>query len=139
MERALEIARRFEGCRLNAYQDPVGIWTIGYGHTPAQAGQVIDQDTAESLLLADMKTAATAAMRLCPDLVARPNCLEAVSDFVFNLGTGRLQASSLRRRINQGEWELAAQEFGKWVLAAGRRLPGLVLRREAERALFLAT
>jgi len=107
--------------------------------TPAHAGQVIEQDTADALLLADMNTAATAAMRLCPNLVTRPNSLEAVSDFVFNLGAGRLQASSLRSRINQGEWEFAAREFGKWVLAGGRRLPGLVLRREAERALFLAT
>lgn len=138
MERALEIARRFEGCRLAAYRDPVGIWTIGYGHTPAHEGQAIDQATADALLLADMNTAAAAAMRLCPALVTRPSCLEAVSDFVFNLGAGRLQASTLRRRINQGEWDLAAKEFGKWVLAGGRKLNGLVLRREAERLLFVS-
>jgi lysozyme len=137
MERALDIAKHFEGCRLQAYQDPVGIWTIGYGHTPAQAGQVIDQATADALLLADMNTAANAALRLCPNLAARPNALDAVSDFVFNLGAGRLQASTLRRRINQNAWELAAQEFGKWVFAGGRKLTGLVLRREAERALFV--
>lgn len=137
IERALEIARLFEGCRLQAYRDPVGIWTIGYGHTPAQEGQVIDQAQADALLMADMEKAAAAALRLCPVLATRPNSLAAVSDFVFNLGAGRLQASTLRRRINRDEWDLAADEFGKWVYAGGRVLRGLVARREAERVVFL--
>jgi lysozyme len=137
IERALELARLFEGCRLRAYRDPVGIWTIGYGHTPAQEGQEIDQAQADALLSADMQKAASAALRLCPVLATRENSLAAVSDFVFNLGAGRLQASTLRRRINQREWDLAADEFGKWVYAGGRVLKGLIARRQAERAVFM--
>jgi lysozyme len=137
IERAFDLARMFEGCRLRAYQDPIGIWTIGYGHTPAQQGQQIDQAEADALLATDMNKAASAALRLCPVLATRENALAAVSDFVFNLGAGRLQASTLRRRINQSEWDLAAGEFGKWVYAGGRVLKGLVARREAERAVFL--
>ncbi len=74
-----------------------------------------------------------ATLRYCPVLAAEPEGrLAAIVDFTFNLGAGRLQTSTLRRRINQQDWSSAALELRRWVYGGGRVLPGLVLRREAE-------
>jgi GH24 family phage-related lysozyme (muramidase) len=66
------------------------------------------------------------------------NQFDALVSFVFNLGSGALQCSTLRRRLNAGAYLEAADEFPKWVYAGGRKLKGLVRRREAERILFLS-
>jgi lysozyme len=80
-----------------------------------------------------MADALRATLRYCPVLANEPEGrLAAIVDFTFNLGAGRLQASTLRRRVNQRDWSGAAQELRRWVYGAGRVLPGLVLRREAE-------
>ena len=74
-----------------------------------------------------------ATLRYCPVLATEPKGrLAAIVDFTFNLGAGRLQASTLRRRVNQRDWSGAAQELRRWVYGGGKVLPGLVLRREAE-------
>jgi lysozyme len=65
-------------------------------------------------------------------MLADPGKLAAIVDFAYNLGVGRLQASTLRRMINQQRWDAACDELRKWVMAGGKKLPGLVLRREAE-------
>jgi len=71
--------------------------------------------------------------RFCPVLAAEPEGrLAAIVDFTFNLGAGRLQTSTLRRRINQRDWAAAANELGRWVYGGGKVLPGLVTRRAAE-------
>jgi lysozyme len=78
-----------------------------------------------------------ATLRCCPVLVTDPEGrLAAIVDFTFNLGAGRLQTSTLRRRINQRDWPSAAQELRRWVYGGGKVLPGLVARREAEAALL---
>ena len=88
-------------------------------------------------LAQDLMTALTATLRYCPVLTAEPEGrLAAVVDFTFNLGAGRLQTSTLRRRINQKCWESVSVELRRWVLGAGRTLPGLVARRAAEIALI---
>ncbi|MFW5454076.1 lysozyme [Thioalkalivibrio sulfidiphilus] len=77
-------------------------------------------------------------MRHCPVLSAEPeNRLAAIVDFTFNLGAGRLQTSTLRRRVNERDWEAAARELRRWVYDGGKVLPGLVARREAEAALIV--
>jgi len=84
-------------------------------------------------LEADLITALTATLRYCPVLASQPaGRLAAIVDFTFNLGAGRLQTSTLRRRINQGDWVSAAGELRRWVYGAGKVLPGLVVRRAAE-------
>ena len=92
----------------------------------------------EAYLAADMEDALKAALRYCPVLATEPEGrLAAIVDFTFNLGAGRLQASTLRRRVNQRDWPGAAQELRRWVYGGGRVLPGLVLRRDAETSLIL--
>ena len=77
-------------------------------------------------------------MRYCPVLVTEPEGrLAAIVDFTFNLGGGRLQTSTLRRRINQRDWSGSAKELRRWVYGGGKVLPGLVARREAEVLLLL--
>jgi lysozyme len=77
-----------------------------------------------------------ATLRYCPVLAAEPEGrLAAIIDFTFNLGAGRLQTSTLRRRVNQRDWTAAANELRRWVYGGGKVLPGLVARREAEIAL----
>ena len=83
-------------------------------------------------------TALNATLRYCPALASEPEGrLAAIADFTFNLGAGRLQASTLRRRVNQKDWSAAALELRRWVYGGGRVLPGLVARREAECRLML--
>jgi lysozyme len=90
-------------------------------------------------LTQDLQVALNAVLRYCPVLASEPEGrLAAIVDFTFNLGGGRLQTSTLRRRINQRDWAAAASELRRWVYGGGRVLPGLVLRREAEVQLLLA-
>lgn len=136
------LARRFEGCYLKPYLCPAGVPTIGYGATRYEDGRrvtltdpPITRERAESLLRANLKQQFIfATVKLCPgaDSEAR---LAALVDFAFNLGTGRLKSSTLRKRVNAGEWDLVPDEFRKWTRGGGRVLRGLVLRREAEVAL----
>lgn len=138
LEVACLLAKRWEGLRLVAYKCPAGIWTIGYGHTGPEVveGLVWTRQQAEEALQADMALAVSQALSLCPRLSnASTKRLAAIGDFVFNLGKGRLKASTLRRKINNDEWDAVPGELRKWVWGGGKKLPGLILRREAEIAL----
>lgn len=137
------LARRFEGCYLRPYLCPAGVPTIGYGATYYEDGSrvtladpSITGERAESLLLWMIHTKyLPAVIRLCPG-IDEPHRLAAIIDFTFNLGAGSLQASTMRRRINAGQWDDVPDELRKWVKAGGRMLRGLVLRREAEAVLI---
>ena len=143
---AIDLARRFEGfCRLSKsdpdraypYVCPAGFWTIGYGHLCDAKHPPITMEEGEAYLAADMEDALRATLRNCPVLADEPEVrLAAIVDFTFNLGAGRLQASTLRRRVNQRDWPGVGQELRRWVFGGGRVLTGLVLRREAEVALL---
>lgn len=143
---AVDLAKRFEGFhrvpkhdpgRAHPYICPAGYWTIGYGHLCDPQHPPITQEEGERYLAIDLTTALNATLRYCPVLATEtPRRLSAIVDFAFNLGAGRLQTSTLRRRINQREWEHAAGELRRWVYGGGRVLPGLVLRRAAEIALL---
>lgn len=137
------LIRRFEGLYLESYLDPVGVPTIGYGFTHYLDGRTvrltdppIDRITAEVMLQDLVLTAyLPAVLRLCPG-VDTPERLAALIDFAFNLGTGNLRASTLRRRVNAGQWTDVPAQLRRWTMARGRVLRGLVLRREAEAALI---
>ena len=139
---AVELAKRFEGfCRVPKsdpgraypYVCPAGFWTIGYGHLCDAKHPPISIEEGEAYLTDDMADALRATLRYCPVLAAEPEGrLAALVDFTFNLGAGRLQASTLRRRVNQRDWPSAAQELRRWVYGGGRVLPGLVARRISE-------
>ena len=140
---AVELAKRFEGFhrvprndplrRAHPYICPAGFWTAGYGHLCKPDHPPITEVEAEVYLAQDLMTALTATLRYCPVLATAPeNRLAAIVDFTFNLGVGRLQTSTLRRRINQQDWSSAALELRRWVYGGGRVLPGLIARRQSE-------
>ncbi|MGF2529654.1 lysozyme, partial [Ralstonia pseudosolanacearum] len=123
--------------RAQPYVCPAGFWTVGYGHLCDPTHPPITQAQAEVYLAADLVTALNATLRYCPVLAAEPQGrLAAIVDFTFNLGAGRLQTSTLRRRVNQRDWSAAASELRRWVYGGGKVLPGLAARREAEVALL---
>lgn len=136
---AAALARRFEGLYLKPYICPAGVPTIGYGATFYENGErvtlrdaPITKERAEALLLWMIRTQyMPAVIKLCPT-VDNPKRLAALIDFAFNLGVGRLKSSTLRKRVNAGEWDLVPAELRKWTRGGGKILRGLVLRREAE-------
>ena len=143
LDLAAEIAKPFEGLRLQPYHDPVGFPTIGYGHLLSrepyadlsQWEPLADEHAAEELLQRDMAVAVGAVGRLITvPLTAEQEA--ALIDFAFNCGAGNLQVSTLRRAINRQEYDAAPEQFRRWVYARGRKLAGLVRRRAAEADLW---
>jgi lysozyme len=132
----IDLVKASEGCRLTAYRDAVGILTIGYGSTGGiKEGQTITQEQAEAMLVDDLDAAADGVRKLVT-VPLNQGQFDALCDFVFNLGEGRLRDSTLLRLLNQGRYGEAAAQFRFWVMAGGHPLPGLVKRRAAERAMF---
>jgi lysozyme len=144
-EIAAALCRRFEGLYLRPYLCPAGVPTIGYGATFYEDGTrvalrdpAISKARAEALLLWHISAVyLPAVLRLCPALAHEPaGRLAAIIDFAFNLGSGRLAASTLRRRINAGRWADVPGELRKWNKVGGIVLRGLTIRREVEIALI---
>lgn len=144
---AMDLAKRFEGFHrvaknnpncAHAYLCPAGYWTIGYGHLCDPKHPPISESQAEAYLRQDLTIALEATLRYCPVLVTQPESrLAAIVDFAFNLGAGRLQTSTLRRRINQQDWQAAATELKRWVYGGGVVLAGLVIRRATNAEMIL--
>jgi lysozyme len=135
--KGLALTQQFEGLRLAAYQDSVGVWTIGYGHTGAEVhhGLSITQERATELLMQDVASAVAHVNRLVT-IELTQNQFDALVDFVFNAGPGNFASSTLLRKLNAKDFQGAAAEFRRWCHAGKIELPGLVKRREAEMALF---
>ncbi len=141
---AAELCRRFEGFRSQPYLCPAGVATIGYGSTRYADGRAvqltdppISQEAAERLLqLTLSQEFLPGVLRACPVLVAHPARCNAIVDWAYNLGVGRLQTSTLRRVVNAQDWAGAREQLMRWTRASGRELPGLVRRRQAEAALL---
>jgi len=131
------LIKEFEGCKLKAYQDIVGVWTVGYGATGADVteGLEITQEEADKRLLADIEQFERGVSRVVK-VPLTDNQLAALVSFTYNLGIGSLWRSTLLQLLNKGDYEGAKNEFGKWVMAGGKRVDGLVRRRAAEAALF---
>jgi lysozyme len=136
----LDLVKHFEGLYLKAYKDPVGIWTIGHGHTGLQhmdgtvyPGRVITKAEAERLLRYDMNQFER-RVEAFAKVALNDNQFAALVSFDFN--TGGLGKSTLLKKLNAGDYQGARAEFGKWTRGGGRVLPGLVRRRKAEAALF---
>lgn len=136
LETLYKLIRRFEGCRLMPYWCPAGVLTCGWGSTGADVfpGRPWTQEYADKRMELDALKFARGTLALCPNI--GPDALQAVADFAYNLGLGRLKGSTLRKRLNEGDSEAARAELMKWVRGGGRVLPGLVLRRSAEAALL---
>ena len=144
-ERGIEIVKSFEGLALRPYVCAGGVNSVGYGATHSSTGGPIDldmepitEDEAEALLIRDLESAEGWVSRLIKTALTE-NQYSALVSFTFNVGGGgALQRSTLRMKLNRGEYQGAADEFPKWRMAGGRILAGLVRRRAAERSLFLA-
>jgi lysozyme len=132
------LIRNSEGLRLKAYRDSGGVLTIGYGHCGPDVsdGKKITVDEAEALLHTDVTHASDSVLQLTSGIVSQGQ-LDALTDFVFNLGSRALQGSSLLRFHKAGNYARAAAEFGKWVYCGRACLPGLVKRRAAEAHLYV--
>ena len=143
-ERGIEMVKSFEGLALRPYVCAGGVNSEGYGATRSSTGRPIDQDMepiteaeAETLLIRDLESSEGWVSRLIKTALTE-NQYSALTSFTFNVGAGALQRSTLRMKLNREEYQGAADEFPKWKFSNKRILAGLVRRRAAEKALFLA-
>ena len=138
-DRGTELLKYFEGCKLEAYQDSVGVWTIGYGHTKGVfPGMTITQGQAEQMLLTELEE----YEGYIENMVTVPltqNQFDALVVWVYNLGPTNFKNSTLLKELNSGNYTAAGTEILRWNKAGGEVLAGLVKRREAEAQLFNET
>lgn len=133
---AVSVVAYFEGRELIGYLDPVGIPTVCYGHTAtAVVGKALTDAECEELLQKDLSWALGAVDKHLPK--APPATRAALGSFVYNVGTGAFESSTLLRKAKSGDIMGACNELPRWVYAKGKKLNGLVRRREAERELCL--
>lgn len=153
---ALKMVKHHEGVRVKPYRCPALLWTVGVGHVidpnhikvpfeerrnlpiPNGWDRVLSMDEVDSILSQDLGRFERGVARLCPASANSQGIFDALVSFSFNVGLGNLQRSGLRMKTNRGEFQDAAEEFMKWTKAAGRVLPGLVKRRQDERAMYLS-
>ena len=140
LEIAASLCKQFEGFRSKPYLCPAGVATIGYGSTYYSDGRKVtlqdppmDEPAASALLMYELQhTYLPGTLRNCPILATDERRLNAVVDFCYNLGIGRLQTSTLKRKINAQDWEGAKEQLKKWNKGGGKVLAGLDKRRKAE-------
>ena len=157
LDEGIDLVKVFEGFHRIATREPVisavpyvcpaGYWTLGYGSLRALDGEPVGEDTpaitepeGEAMMRRDLSSAEASVHALLPIWAweLTDAAFGALVSFIYNVGSGNCQASTLRRKIKAGDLAGAANEFPRWVYGGGRRLPGLVRRREAERTLFLS-
>lgn len=138
IQQLISIIKSFEGLRLTAYTDPVGIWTIGFGST----GNDITENTTwtkeqvDAELFIRATQALNDAVRLSPSLAPYPYRQVAIADFIYNLGLSAYKKSTLKKYIDKEQWQHAKMEILKWNHAGGKVLPGLTRRRAKESTLL---
>ena len=133
----IELIKEFEGGRQVAYQDSVGVWTIGYGHTKdVYEGQLVIKKTCETMLAEDLEEFEDYVESYVKVELSQ-NQFDALVAWTFNLGPGNLRESTLLRKLNYGDYDSVPDEMRRWNKAGGKVLDGLVRRREAEAQLFI--
>ncbi len=146
-EKGLALVKEFEGCELQSYLCPAGVWTIGYGHTrSAIPGMLIDKSQAEALLREDLQKTEEAVDGLVTVQI-NDNQFSALASLAFNIGAfvalageakSAFERSTLLKMLNaNAEPETVAAQFLRWNKVGDSELAGLTRRRHAERALFL--
>ena len=140
LELAAELCRRYEGYRAKPYLCPAGVPTIGYGSTyyadkrkVTLEDQPMEEGAARALLMVELEhTYLPGVLRNCPVLATNERRCNAIVDYAYNLGVGRLQTSTLKRKINAQDWDGVQEQLMLWTKGGGKVLPGLVSRRKAE-------
>jgi lysozyme len=153
-DKALLMLKKHEGVRYKPYRCPAALWTIGVGHVlyPEQGNlkmaermnfplkiehfRIFSKEEVDEILKADLARFIRGVSRYCPVITSQGQ-LDALVSFAFNVGLGALQRSTLRQKHNRGDYEGASKEFLKYTKGGGKVLPGLVKRRNDERALYL--
>lgn len=134
----LDLIKSVEGCELKAYQDQGGIWTIGYGHTPGvKQGDVCTQEQADKWLAEDCREAWDALCRLVRVRLTS-NQAGALLSFIFNVGVGNFEASTLLKRLNLSDYDSIPAELRRWNKIDGKISAGLINRRNKEASLWLS-
>lgn len=139
----IDLIKKFEGFRSEAYQDSVGIWTVGYGSTMwpdgknVQPGQRMTIQEAEAVMTWELTRKGKEILSGLPTTIINQNQYDALVSFAYNLGVGALLKSTLfkKLKVNPNDPSIRT-EFMRWVNAGGKRLTGLVRRREAEANLY---
>lgn len=135
-DEGISLIRHFEGCSLDAYLCPAGVWTIGYGHTHGvKEGDVIDQEAAEALLIEDLEEF-EGYVNSMTEIALKQNEFDALVSWTFNLGPTNLKTSTMLNRINYGPLSDVPYQMQRWNKAGGKVLAGLTKRRAAEAALW---
>ena len=135
-EEGKNLIKKFEGCELEAYKCAAGVWTIGYGHIKtAVEGMKIDQATANELFDEEMGEYET-YVNTAVTVPLSQNQFDALVSWVFNLGNGNLNASTMLKVINSGDHAGVPAQIKRWNKAGGKVLEGLIRRREAEALLY---
>lgn len=153
-DKALLMIKKHEGVRNKPYRCPAALWTIGVGHVlyPEQGRltmaermnfplkiehfRIFSKEEIDEILKDDLARFVRGVSKYCP-VIANQGQLDALVSFSFNCGLGTLQRSTLRQKHNRGDYDGAAQEFLKYTKGGGKVLPGLVKRRNDEKALYL--
>lgn len=133
------LVRHFEGLRLDSYRCPAGVATVGYGHTgpDVRIPMEITAGEAERLLDSDLARFESVLTAMLNGVETSEDEFSAMCSLMFNIGPGRFATSTLLKRHKLGNKMGAANAFLSWIFGGGRKLPGLMRRREAERELYL--
>lgn len=135
-EEGKNLIKKFEGCELEAYRCAAGVWTIGYGHIKdVSRGMTITQSEADEMFNHEIKEYET-YVNTAVTVPLSQNQFDAIVSWVFNLGNGNLQASTMLKVINSGDHAGVPAQIKRWNKAGGKVLDGLVRRREAEALLY---
>ncbi|HCB29731.1 MAG TPA: lysozyme [Acinetobacter lwoffii] len=138
----VDLICNFEGLRLKAYDDGVGVWTIGFGTTKypngirVKKGDTCTLDQAKAYMQNDLKSFEQTVNNTVK-VPLNQNQFDALVSLAYNIGSTAFKNSTLVRQLNEGNYKAAANQFNVWVNAGGKRMQGLVNRRAAERTLFL--
>jgi lysozyme len=137
-DNGIKLIKNFEGCRLQAYKCPAGVWTIGYGHTGQEVKEnmKITQEQAEKYLKTDLIVHCNNVLKSVTVPLTQ-NQFDALVSFEYNVGYYALRGSTLLKLLNQKKYKGASEQFERWVYTDKKVLPGLVKRRNAEKELFL--
>jgi lysozyme len=135
-QEGLSLIKKFEGCELTAYQDAVGVWTIGYGHIKGVVeGMETTKEQAEEMLVEELHEYES-YINECVTVELSQNQFDALVSWVYNLGPTNLKSSTMLKVLNSGDFDGVPAQIKRWNKAGGNVLEGLVRRREAEALLF---